>query len=128
MLTDTQRQRFDDVLDRVVGDLPSELRVLLDEVPLIVEDEPARSLIRELDIDPQTTELCGLHSGVPLTHRSVQHSYRLPDQMMLFRGPILRLAGRRRLLLVRQVRITLLHEMGHHFGLDEDDLARLGYG
>ena len=128
MLTDTQRQRFDDVLDRVVGELPSDLRALLDEVPLIVEDEPAGSLMRELDLDPRTTELCGLHSGVPLTHRSVEHSYRLPDRMMLFRGPILRLAGRHRASLVRQVRTTLLHEMGHHFGLDEDDLARLGYG
>jgi predicted Zn-dependent protease with MMP-like domain len=81
-----------------------------------------------MDIDRRQSDLCGLHWGIPLTARSVEHSATFPDRMMLFRGPILRVAGRRRQDLEEQIRITLLHEIGHHFGLDEDDLAALGYG
>ena len=61
----------------------------------------------------------------------MEHSGTLPDRMMLFREPIMRLAdwwaGQPDGELGRQIRITLLHEIGHHFGLDEDDLAALGY-
>jgi predicted Zn-dependent protease with MMP-like domain len=77
-----------------------------------------------------------LHDGVPLTERSIEDGAMLPEQIMLFRGPILRLAGCGELPwsdaqqeeLQREVHITLLHEIGHHFGLDEDDLERVGYG
>jgi predicted Zn-dependent protease with MMP-like domain len=79
--------------------------------------------------------LCGLHWGVPLTQRSVESAAHLPDQIMLFRGPIMRLASvsstgrtrRDRRELEGQIRITLLHEIGHHFGMNEEDLAELGY-
>lgn len=128
------RRMFDDVLDRVMAGLPENLHELMEEVPLIVEDEPGPVLVRELGLEPNE-DLCGLHQGVPLTERSVEATARLPDRMMLFRGPILRLAagGRWRsrpnpAALEEQVRITLLHEIGHHFGLDEDDLDALGYG
>lgn len=128
MVTPTERRRFDQLLDDIVGGLPDHLHEMLEEVPLIIEDEPSRRLFDELGMDPRGTDLCGLHSGVPLTQRSVEHITRLPDRMMMFRGPILRVAGRNRDELERQIRITLLHEIGHHFGLDEDQLAELGYG
>jgi predicted Zn-dependent protease with MMP-like domain len=132
-ITGDQRRSFDDLLDEVIAQLPEHLHVLLEEVPLIVEDEPGSTLLREMDIDRRDTELCGLHWGVALTQRSVEQPVGMPDRMMLFRGPILRITGRRRgrpdaPALREQIRITLLHEMGHHFGLDEDDLAELGYG
>lgn len=127
MLSPLQRRRFDTMLDQIMADLPEHLLELLEEVPLIVEDEPSASLLDDLGINPRQTDLCGLHWGVPLTRRSVEQLPGLPDRMMLFRGPIVRVAGRRRQDLEKQIRITLLHEMGHHFGLDEDDLARLGY-
>lgn len=125
---DRQRKHFDEVLDQIIAELPEDLRELLEQVPLIVEDEPSRELTDQLGIDTRKSQLCGLHSGVPLTERSVHHAYRLPDRMMLFRGPIERLAHHHCDSLIQQVRKTLLHEIGHHFGLDEDDLARLGYG
>ena len=127
MLSDAQRQRFDHVLERVITELPAELAALLERVPLVGDDEPSLSLQRRLGLNARTTELCGLHWGVPLTQRSVQHSHRLPDQMMLFRGPVMRMTQGGSEYLRNQVRITLLHEIGHHFGLSEDDLARLGY-
>lgn len=128
MLSALQRRRFDALLEAQIASLPEHLQTLLEEVPLIVEDEPSPTELDEMGLDPAVTDLCGLHWGVPLTQRSVQHSGTLPDRMMLFRGPILRVAGRRHQELERQVRITLLHEIGHHFGLDEAELDALGYG
>jgi predicted Zn-dependent protease with MMP-like domain len=124
------REKFDALLDGLISELPADLQQLLEEVPLIVEDEPGRALKDELDVSDG--ELCGLHWGTALTDRSVTAPWGMPDRMMLFRGPILRVAGYRRgqsdRALAEQIRITLLHEIGHHFGLDEDQLAALGYG
>lgn len=121
------------MLEDILDELPDQLHALLEEVPLIVEDEPGPALLREMELDPRDTLLCGLHWGVALTDRSVEHTARMPDRMMLFREPIFRVAGytptptgRERL--EHQIHVTLLHEIGHHFGLDEDDLAALGYG
>src|SRR5690606_20311978 len=116
-----------DLLDAIIAELPEHLTELFEEVPVIVEDEPSDELLDDMDIDPEDTNLCGLHWGVPLTQRSVEHSGTLPDRIMLFRGPIIRTAMRRsgrvsRRALERQIRITLLHEIGHHFGLSEGDL------
>lgn len=127
MLSSAQRRQFDSLLDQIMSELPKNLLELMEEIPLIVEDEPSRIVLDEMDIDPRTTDLCGLHWGIPITQRSVSQSGTLPDRMMLFRGPIMRVAGRRGQRLEGQIRITLLHEIGHHFGLDEDDLAALGY-
>lgn len=126
-LTPIQRRRFDSLLQAILDELPDHIHELLEEVPLIIEDEPSERLLREMRIDRRESDLCGLHWGVPLTMRSVESATHLPDRMMLFRGPIMRVAGRRRDELEQQIRITLLHEVGHHFGLDEDDLAALGY-
>jgi predicted Zn-dependent protease with MMP-like domain len=77
-------------------------------------------------------ELCGLHTGVAITDQSVEDSGRLPTDIHLFRVGIVALAGgwggrdaEERI--GDEIRITLLHEIGHHFGLEEDDLADLGY-
>ncbi len=135
MISTFERQLFDRYLDRVMAALPARVHAMLEEVPLIVEDEPTRDLLAELGMDPDHDDLCGLHSGVPLTERSVEAGATIPDQIMIFRGPIQRLAqdrvggtGREAVEeLERQIRITVLHEIGHHFGLDEDDLDALGY-
>lgn len=122
------------MLEAILDGLPDHLHALLEELPLIVEDEPSGQLLADLEMDRRQTDLCGLHWGVALTHRSVWQSGEFPDRIMLFRGPIIRLARHEAGLddfpqqLARQIRITLLHEIGHHFGLDEDDLSELGYG
>lgn len=133
MLSDAERRRFDTILEKHLAALPEAFAEFLEEVPLVVEDEPSPELLDDMGMDA-ADDLCGLHSGVPLTDRGVEDTGRLPDHILLFRGPIYRMAraaGRstrdRRAELDRQVRITLLHELGHHLGLDEDDLAELGY-
>ncbi len=130
------RDRFDRILDHILDGLPEHILARLDEIPLIVEDEPDPDLLAELDMEPDD-ELFGLHSGIGLTERSIEDDMVLPDQIHLFRGPIIRHAlelkdadnpkDRQKARLDTQIRITLLHEIGHHYGLDEDDLDRLGY-
>jgi predicted Zn-dependent protease with MMP-like domain len=119
-------------VEQVLEELPPHLRDLLEEVPLIVEDYPSDKLLDELAEDDEEYDLQGLHTGIPLTHRSVEHSGVLPETITIFRRGILDEAtdDRGRLdrdELLRQIRITILHEMGHHFGLEEDELRKLGY-
>jgi len=127
MLTQRERDQFDALVEKVLDELPDPIRDRLEEVPLIVEDTVDPGLMDELALE-HPHQLCGLHSGVPLTDRSVEAPPDLPDQIVIYREPIRRLARQLREPTIRQVRITILHEIGHHFGLDEDDLEELGYG
>lgn len=124
-----QRDRFDSLLEKVLDELPDEVQELLESVSIIVEDEPSRRLLRELgrDLEAGESDLCGLHTGVPLSEVSVLDSGVLPSQIFLFRGPIYRLSGRGKRSLEKEIRITLLHEIGHHFGFSEEKLEDLGY-
>lgn len=124
-----ERAWFDEVLESVLAELPPALHELLEEAPLVVDDRPEPGLLRELDMEQWPDELCGLHSGVPLTARSVEDPWGM-EVIHLFRAGIIAVAGGTAATeadLRREIRITLLHEIGHHFGLDEDDLAELGY-
>jgi len=127
MISVADREKFDLLLEAALDALPPQLLELLDESPLIVDDEPSEEILRQMEIGDDG-ELLGLHSGIAMTDRSVEHSGVLPEEIRLYRGPILRVTRGRTRALREQIRITLLHEIGHHFGLDEDDLDDLGYG
>lgn len=119
------RQRFDRILSRAVQALPAEFRQALDDVAIVVEGWPPPELLDELGIPPDDV-VYGIYQGTPLPERSIGDPFRLPDVISIYRGPLeedFPEPGE----LERQIRITLLHEIGHYFGLDEDDLARLGY-
>jgi len=126
------RQRFDALLEQVIAELPENLRRRLDEVPLLADDRPDADTCRKLGVN-HTIQLCGLYTGIPLTERSVQHSGVLPDRVRIFREGIVAAArggargaaSDRRL--KREIRRTVLHEIGHHFGLGEAELRELGY-
>jgi len=135
------RERFDEIVESVLAELPKSIHTLLEESPLIVEDFPTDEFMRSLDMDPQDEDLCGLHSGGALTERSVSASGELPETIQIFRRGILDAAGGWDVTtdedgepmggesaVEREIRITILHEIGHHFGLSEEDLDRLGYG
>ncbi|MBI1369795.1 MAG: hypothetical protein GC162_14210 [Planctomycetes bacterium] len=126
-----ERELFDTLLDELLAELPASLVDRLQEIPLIVEDFPDDDVLDDMGLE-DGADLCGLHTGVPLTERGVETSGDLPDVIHLFRDAILNLAADADGVvdeeeLRKQIRITLLHEMGHHFGLDEDDLDKLGY-
>ena len=123
-----ERRLFDELFERVLEALPAQLHELLERVPVIVEDRASAKLLRELGMDPALDDLYGLHTGVPLTEKSVQgESAPGEDHIMIFREPLLDAADGDAALLAKEIRVTLLHEIGHQFGLDEDDLADLGY-
>ena len=125
------RKFFDRHLEQVLAQLPAQARKLLDEVPLYVEDYPSREVMREMGVR-RRDELCGLYTGIPLIDRSVEQSPTLSDVVQIYREGILSLATDENghidePELREQIRVTILHELGHYHGLDEDDLEKLGY-
>jgi predicted Zn-dependent protease with MMP-like domain len=126
------RDRFDRQLEQVLAGMPPLVHELLEKIPLHVEDYPARDVLEEKGIaDP--AELCGLFSGVALPQKSVEHSGMLPDVVTIYRLGIMEAArdtfGRLSAQALREeIRVTLLHELAHFHGLDEDELEELGYG
>lgn len=135
-MNDPERRRFDSLVDDAVDSLPARIRAMLEEVPLVVLDRPTDEMLRDLGIDPAdeaaATELCGLHSGTPDTEAGLERSGELPSTIHLFRQGIVELAGGWEGPdaddeIYEEIRITLLHEIGHQFGLEEEDLEELGY-
>jgi len=105
---------------------------LIERVPLHVEDYPSEEIIERLGVE-YIDDLCGLYTGIPIGEKSVAHSGTLPDVVTIYREGILSAAAdaRGRISTDRlreQIRITVLHELGHHHGLTEQDLRKLGYG
>ncbi|MGH7245157.1 MAG: metallopeptidase family protein [Phycisphaerales bacterium] len=136
MLNSRDRDRFDALLEEAIEQLPPALRKLIDEVPVVALDRPTPEMLRDLGVDPndeeEATSFCGLHTGVANTEKSVDRSGELPSDIHLFREGIVELAGGFEQpeaddIVYEEIMITLLHEIGHEFGLDEDDLERLGY-
>ena len=140
-MDDAERVRFDAFVEGELERLPFAIRLLLEETPLLVEDVPAEDVLREFGIDQaHADEICGLHSGPGLTERSVDDLPELPETITIYRVGILALAGGwteeidedgtargGEALISEEIRITILHEVGHHYGLDEDDLDKLGF-
>ncbi len=125
MRRSTSAADFDNVLRQALDDLPGMFRESLRNVAIVVEDRPPDWLLDELDLPPGET-LYGFYHGIPLPERSVLDSGNLPDRISVYRGPLMK-DFRDPVELARQIRTTLLHEIGHYFGMDEEDLARLGY-
>ena len=121
-----RRSQFERILSRAVEALPAEFRNALDDLAIVVEAWPQSDLLDDLGVPPEET-IYGFYQGVPLPERSVNDPYRLPDVISIYQGPLEEdFPGP--VELQRQIRITLLHEIGHYFGLDEEALDRLGYG
>ena len=128
----SQRNQFDTILEDVLSEMPPLVHELIEKVPLHVEDYPSDQVLAKTGIRNRR-QLCGLYTGIPLTERSVMQSGVLPDVVTIYREGVLSAAagpdGHVSISeLRRQIRITILHELAHHHGLDEDELRRLGYG
>ncbi|MGA2139512.1 MAG: metallopeptidase family protein [Verrucomicrobiia bacterium] len=104
--------------------IPEEIRSRISNVQLVIEEEPSDELLDELGVPPDEM-LFGLYTGVPLTERTVEYSA-LPDRIIIFRRPLLEEFDNP-LEIRREVARTVIHEVAHHFGIDEDRLAELGW-
>ena len=115
---------FYKLVERALEGLPSELSSLLDNVAIVVEDWPDYST--PLVSGGAEETLYGLYEGVPLTERGAGYYGFLPDKITIFRGPLERDFATQEL--EEQVRITVVHEIAHYFGFDEERLEELGWG
>ena len=113
--------RFRELVGEALDGLPDEWIARLDNVVVVVEEEPSVEDLAVMGSDPgNPEELLGLYHGVPLDDRGTAYAA-LPDRIVIYRGPILRITESRQQV-VETIRETVLHEIGHHFGLEEDDL------
>ena len=114
------RDEFERVVAKAVDGLPPEIAVHLDNVAVVVEDEPTDEELIDAGLDPETETLFGLYQGVALTERE-SYGNVLPDRIVIYRRPLLE-ECRDRVELIREIQDTVVHEIGHFFGLDEEDL------
>jgi predicted Zn-dependent protease with MMP-like domain len=111
-----ERERFIAVVADALDELPGWVHRALDNVEVLVDDEPP---------DDGDVELLGVYEGIPLTDRGSDYTGVLPDRITLFAGPIVREAGHDRTELKRVISETVTHEIAHHFGIDDDRLEEL---
>jgi len=118
-----KREEFEQLVADALASLPARFRKAMSNIAIIVEDEPSREVLREMDIEPPDT-LFGLYRGTPLTERQWAQGGTLPDQILLFQGPHEREAEDEDDL-VASVAETLIHEIGHYFGLSEEEIEEI---
>jgi predicted Zn-dependent protease with MMP-like domain len=106
--------RFEELVSDALDALPDELASLIDNVVVVVEDEAE---------DP---DLLGYYEGVPLTERHDYGSMAMPDRIVIFRLPICAMCETEEDV-VEEVLVTVVHELAHHFGIDDDRLDELGW-
>lgn len=123
-------REFESLVEEAIAELPREFADLLDNVAIVVEEEPSEDDLEALEPhadddgeggDEDGDELLGIYRGVARTERSYDMLPILPDQIAIFRGPILRVARSRRDA-IDEIRETVIHELGHYFGLHDDDM------
>ena len=108
--------RFEELVADALDEVPAELMALLDNVVVLVEDR-----------NPDEPELLGLYDGYALTERGWDYGGSLPDRIMIYREAICDICETAEDV-VEEVTITVVHEIAHHFGIDDDRLHELGYG
>lgn len=119
-------EQFQSAVAEALATVPETFRPYLENVVVDVELMPDAAMLREMEMD-DADDLLGVYLGTPLTDRSVEAPVPLPDRIVIFQRNLEAMCRNRREL-VEEIRLTVLHELGHHFGLDEDELDELGYG
>lgn len=107
--------RFDELVGDALDLIPPELAAAIDNVVVLVQDR-----------NPEEPDLLGLYEGVALTERDSSYAGSLPDTITIYRGALLEMCGSDDEV-VDEVRITVIHEIAHHFGIDDDRLHELGW-
>lgn len=111
-----ERAQFEVLVGDALDSIPAELAELLDNVVIVVEDDAPAD-------DP---DLLGLYSGIPLTERGSWYAGALPDTITIYRNPTLAMCDDLADV-VEEVRVTVVHELAHHFGIDDERLHQLGW-
>lgn len=109
---------FDELVGEALDRIPEPLAALMDNVVVLVEEEPPAH---------EPDDLLGLYVGTPLTERGGDYTFFAPDQVFVFRGPLLRMCHDTEEL-AEEVEITVIHEIAHHFGISDEQLHEWGWG
>jgi len=118
-----QRDKFESLVADALAGIPERFREAISNLVIVVEDEPSKALLREMGLGPRDT-LLGLYSGTPLTERRWDYGNSLPDRIQLFQGPLERESEDEDDLVVA-IGETLIHEVGHYFGMSEDEIEAI---
>ncbi len=116
--------QFEELISQALDDLPPRFAKALDNVEVTAEIWPTPEELVEGRVPPGST-LYGLYRGIPQTKRA-NYTGVLPDKSIIFMGPIVSAYGEQAEAVTRQVRDTVLHELGHHFGLSDEEIRRAG--
>jgi predicted Zn-dependent protease with MMP-like domain len=117
------RATFEQLVADALKGIPRRFRKALDNLAIVVEDEPSPDLLEEMEIEPPDT-LLGLYQGTPLTERHWGYGNTLPDRVLLFQGPLERASDDEDDLVVA-IAETLIHEIGHYFGMSEEEIEEI---
>lgn len=117
------RDDFRDLVEEALDGIPAHFRDAMQNIAIVVEDEPTAAQLTEVELEPSDT-LLGLYEGTPLTERHWDDGNRLPDKITLFQLP-LEDASENEEDLVVAIGETLIHEIGHYFGLSEDEIQAI---
>jgi predicted Zn-dependent protease with MMP-like domain len=121
-------EAFEALVAEALDQLPASIRQRMENVALVVEEWPQPARLAALGYDPDR-DLLGLYEGIPRPQRGSGYHLAVPDRITIFRQPILDQVGSGgRAAIVREVRNTVIHEVAHHFGIDDEALARLEGG
>lgn len=124
-MLDMPRERFVDLVAEALDELPEPFASHLENVDIVVEDEPTPDDLARTGVSPGGT-LYGLYQGVPQTERGPGYTFVMPDKITIFRGPILRVCADEEEA-YDQIAETVVHEIAHHFGISDDRLDELGW-
>lgn len=116
-----RRAEFENAVADALDQLPMQFAEMMSNITVQVRESPDRATLLDLGLDPRRDTLFGLYTGVPLDERGGWYGNVLPDVIVLYRRPLLE-ACRTRRDLVREIQLTLLHEIGHHFGFSEEEM------
>ncbi|HMF96746.1 MAG TPA: metallopeptidase family protein [Vicinamibacterales bacterium] len=117
------RNAFEQLVAEALQSIPRRFRRAMKNIAIVVEDEPAQDLLDDMEIEPPDT-LLGLYQGTPLTERTSSYGNVLPDRVLIFQGPHERAAEDEDDLVVA-IGETLIHEIGHYFGLSEEEIEEI---
>lgn len=115
-MVEVSEEEFEELVGDALDQIPEDLLNLIDNAVVLVEEEP-----------PDGEDILGLYDGTPLTERDSWYTFREPDRIFIYRGPLTRMCADREEL-VEEVKITVVHEIAHHFGIDDAALHELGWG
>jgi predicted Zn-dependent protease with MMP-like domain len=119
-----ETEQFERLVARAIESLPKEIRERLENIDIIVADEPTREQLQSSGLGRNETML-GLYEGVPLTARTHVYSYVMPDKITIFQKPI-EASCRNEAQITSRIQRVVRHEIAHHFGIDDDRLEELG--